>query len=182
MSELKEETYYTMEDILALPEGQRAELIDGRIYMMTPPKRLHQKCSVKIAHLILSHIESEHLPCEVYTAPFGVWPFNDDTTYVEPDISVICDESKLDDDGCKGAPDFIIEILSKSTEAYDKIDKLGLYRTAGVREYWIVDPGKRRVNKYVFSPVFWDEVISFEEDIPVSICEGFNINFQEAGF
>ena len=182
MSAVKEETYYTMDDIYALPEGQRAELIDGKIFMMTPPKRMHQKVSMEISTIINEHIKEKGLPCEVYAAPFGVWPFDDDSTYVEPDISVICDESKLDDDGCKGAPDFIIEILSKTTEAYDKTNKLMLYRTAGVREYWIVDLGKRRVTKYVFSPVFWDDVYSFEDDIPVSICEGFSINFRSAGF
>ena len=124
---LKEETY-TIDDIYALPEGERAELIDGN-------------------------------------------------TYVEPDISVICDSDKLDDRGCKGAPDWIIEIVSPASKKMDYLLKLLKYRFAGVKEYWIVDPEKNRVIVYNFTG---DESVNdytLQDFVKVGIYEDFVIDF-----
>ena len=95
---------------------------------------------------------------------------------------IICDKSKQDRKGYHGAPDFVVEVLSESTRRYDKTKKLDLYVESGVKEYWIIDPEKRRVHKYVTVPKFDDMTYSFGEDIPVSICEGFSINLSGMGF
>lgn len=147
---LPQEKIYTIEDIYALPEGQRAELIDGRIYNMAPPNTIHQKISWKLHQTIGNYISSRHGNCDVYAAPFAVFLNKDDRNYVEPDISIICDKSKMNDKGCVGAPDWIIEIVSPSTQHMDYGIKLFKYRTAGVREYWIVNPIKHTINVYDF--------------------------------
>ncbi len=134
MDVLKKQTVYTISDIYALPDGERAELIDGQIYNMAPPGRLHQKISWKLHQAIANYIDSRNGLCEVYAAPFAVFLNDDDINYVEPDLSVIGDLSKLDDKGCHGAPDWVIEIVSSDSRSRDYITKLFKYRTAGVRE------------------------------------------------
>ena len=146
---LKEETY-TIDDIYALPEGERAELIDGHMYMMAPPSRKHQRISTRLVSIIDRYIEEHKGKCQVYAAPFAVYLDERSNTYVEPDISVICDSNKLDDSGCKGAPDWVIEIVSPASKQMDYYTKLFKYRTAGIREYWIVDPSKNLVVVYNF--------------------------------
>ncbi len=101
----------------------------------------------------------------------------DDLNYVEPDISVICDLTKLDEKGCHGAPDWIIEIVSQSSKPRDYMTKLIKYRTAGVREYWIVDPGKQMTTAYSFERD-WVEHYGFEMNIPVGIFKDFFIRIQ----
>ena len=147
---LAHERTYTIDDIYALPDGQRAELIDGQMYMMAPPTTNHQRLVAKLSHQILSHIDAKGGNCEVFPAPFAVFLNEDDQNYVEPDISVICDKDKLNDKGCNGAPDWVIEIISPSTSHMDYGIKLFKYRTAGVREYWIVNPSMHTVNVYDF--------------------------------
>ena len=105
---LLKEDIYTIEDIYNLPEGERAELIDGQIYYMVPPSRKHQKISGEIFASVSEYIRSHKGKCEIYAAPFAVFLDEKSNTYVEPDISVICDQNKLDDRGCKGAPDWIL--------------------------------------------------------------------------
>ena len=182
MKPLVQEGYATIQDIYDLPEGQRAELIDGRLFMMSPPKRIHQNIVGELFWEIKKYIQEKELTCEAYVAPFGVWLFEDDSAFVEPDISVICDDSKLDDDGCKGAPDLVIEILSPSTKYHDCVRKPKLYADAGVREYWIVDPEKRWVRKYFFGSEYRDGQYSFDEDISMDIYNDFSINLSRMGF
>lgn len=172
---LAQEKVYTIEDIYALPDGQRAELIDGRIYNMAPPNRIHQKISWKLHQTIANYIASQKGSCEVYAAPFSVFLNKDDKNYVEPDISVICDQNKLDDTGCIGAPDWIIEITSPSNPENDYGIKLFKYRTAGVREYWIVNPQKRAVIVYDFEQEKRTNHYSFEDTISVCIFEDLSI-------
>lgn len=118
MSSAQERTY-TIDDIYALPDGQRAELIDGRLYMMAPPRRIHQKLVNRLSQTITNYIDAKHGSCEVYPAPFSVVLNQDDKNYVEPDISVICDMDKLDEYGCNGAPDWVIEVVSPSDPQRD---------------------------------------------------------------
>lgn len=108
-------------------------------------------------------------------APFAVFLNNDDINYVEPDISVICDPSRLDEKGCHGAPDWVVEIVSQSSKPRDYMTKLFKYRAAGVREYWIVDPEKQMVTVYEFEKDMVEQY-DFGEDVPVGIYEGFFIN------
>ncbi|MDE7425599.1 MAG: Uma2 family endonuclease [Lachnospiraceae bacterium] len=174
MDVLRKEEIYTIDDIYALPDGERAELIDGKIYYMAPPSRTHQKISMFLSNEISGYIKSNNGECEIYAAPFAVFLNKDDMNYVEPDISVICDTSKLDDKGCHGAPDWVIEIVSPSSKTRDYMTKLFKYRTAGVREYWIVDPDKQMVMVYGFESETVEQY-PFDEDIPVGIYEGFSI-------
>lgn len=173
---LKEETY-TIDDIYALPEGERAELIDGHMYMMAPPNRKHQKISMELSSIIREYIRSHKGKCEVYAAPFAVYLDERSNTYVEPDISVICDSDKLDDRGCKGAPDWIIEIVSPASKKMDYLLKLLKYRSAGVKEYWIVDPEKNRVIVYNFTG---DESVNdytLQDSIKAGIYDDLVIDF-----
>ncbi len=150
----EENKRYTFEDFLNWEEDERIEIIDGDVVMMSPPATVHQQISVELCRQIANYLEGKS--CKVFSAPFGVRLFerNDDKpedvdTVVEPDIVVLCDKSKLDEHGCKGAPDTVIEILSPSTRRHDKLVKLNLYQRAGVREYWIVDPYTSSVSVYL---------------------------------
>ena len=177
MDALKKEEVYTIEDIYALPNGERAELIDGKIYYMAPPNTKHQRLVHFFDREIGNYIQSKHGECEVFPAPFAVFLNENDTNYVEPDISVICDKNKISDKGCHGAPDWIIEIVSPSSKQMDYYKKLFKYRTAGVREYWVVDPEKELVTIYSFEKDSMEEY-SFDKDIPVGIYERFSIKVQ----
>lgn len=168
---------YTIEYIYALPDGERAELIDGQIYSMAPPNTLHQRILNYINTEINMYIRKNNGECEVFPAPFAVFLNDDDMNYVEPDISVICDKNKISDKGCQGAPDWVIEIISPSSRAMDYFTKLFKYQKSGVREYWIVDPIKQRVTVYFFEKELVEEY-SFGEEVPVRIYEGFSIKVE----
>ena len=176
---LPEKNTYTTDYIYSLPEGQRAELIDGQIYNMAPPSRIHQKLVMEMSASIREYIRDNSGGCEVYPAPFAVFLNADDKNYVEPDISVICDKSKLDDRGCNGAPDWIVEIASPSTSALDYGVKLFKYRTAGVREYWIINPVTRIVNVYDLENEERTCQYSFNDEISVCIFNGLSIQLSE---
>lgn len=173
---LPKESVYTIDDIYALPEGERAELIDGQIYYMAPPNRNHQKIVLNLSRQIADYIEKNHGSCEVDIAPFAVFLNADDKNYVEPDISVICDPDKLDEKGCNGAPDWIIEIVSPGSRRMDYFTKVFKYRTAGVREYWIVDPVKNRITVWNFEKDDNTEY-SFTDFVESGIYPGFYIDF-----
>ena len=146
---LPRETACTIEDIYALPDGQRAELIDGQIYMMTPPSYRHQRLVTQLSRIIGNYIADKDGDCEVLPAPFAVTLFANDETYVEPDISVICDK------------------------------KMGLYLEAGVREYWIVDPAKERTTVYHYEEDAAPTIYSFDQPITVGIYGDLQITVSE---
>lgn len=175
---LPQKQVYTSEDYWNLPDGQRAELIDGKLYAMAPPSRTHQKILGALYSTIFNHIEHHKGTCEVYPAPFAVNLTANDNVWVEPDISVICDKDKLSDRGCEGAPDWIIEIISPSTQSRDYLKKLMLYQNAGVREYWIVNPRIFNTTVYNFE-TGESSSYSFTETIPVAIFDGLNIVFAD---
>ncbi len=173
------ENTYTTDYIYSLPEGQRAELIDGVIYVMAPPNRLHQELVMNLSAEIREYIRKNNGFCKVYPAPFAVNLDADDKVYVEPDISVICDKSKIDNRGCNGAPDFIIEIVSLSSRKMDYTTKNALYSDAGVREYWIVDPEKQRTTIYRYEEDVAPMTLPFQQNITVGIYSDLNINIAE---
>lgn len=151
---LPQENRYTLADALAWDEQDRIELIYGDPVMMAPPTRAHQEVVMELSAQLHAYLKGKK--CKVYPAPFAVRLFEQDgdrpedvDTMVEPDISVVCDPSKLDDIGCKGAPDLVMEILSPSTQRHDKFTKFNLYQRAGVREYWIIDPRDKSVQVFV---------------------------------
>jgi len=175
---------YTYSDYLNWNDGERWELIDGVAYTMTPaPSRLHQDVVGELFRQIATYLLGK--PCRVYAAPFDVrLPEGDDsqseiTTVVQPDISVVCDSQKLDDAGCIGAPDLIMEILSPSTSRRDHKEKFVCYERAGVREYWLADPAAKTVtvfklgsnNRYGRPDVYGDD-----EKIAVGVLPGLEID------
>ena len=176
MSLLQQNKEYTIEDIYALPDGQRAVLIDGQMDMMAPPTRRHQQVLLSLSRKIADYIDKKDGSCEVDIAPFAVFLNADDKNYVEPDISVICNPDKLTDKGCTGAPDWIIEIVSPGSRRTDYYTKLFKYRTAGVREYWIVDPEKNRIMVYSFESDDTAEY-TFSEAVKPGIYDDLEIDF-----
>lgn len=175
---LPKEQIYTIKDIYDLPDGERAELIDGQIYYMAPPNRRHQKLISRLNQLIANYIDANGGSCEVYPAPFAVFLNKDSRNYVEPDISIICDPSKLDDKGCHGAPDWVIEIVSPGSKQMDYFTKLFKYCNSGVREYWIVDPDKNRITVWNFITEDTSEY-TFSDTVECGIYPGFVIDFQQ---
>ena len=164
------------DDIYNLPDGQRAELIDGELYMMSAPGRRHQKIVSRFNQIIANYIDSHNGDCEVYPSPFAVFLNANDEIYLEPDISVVCDRNKLTDKGCNGAPDWIIEVVSLSSRSMDYNKKMLKYGTAGVREYWIVDPEKNRIMVYNFEYGTVGEY-SFIDKVKAGIYEDLEIDF-----
>ena len=176
---LPEKQFYTSEDYWNLPNGERAELIEGKFYNMAPPNRIHQKLVQQLSLTIGNYITSHGGDCEVYPAPFAVNLDSDDKDWVEPDISVICDKNKLTDRGCSGAPDFIIEIVSSSSRKMDYSIKNALYSESGVREYWIVDPDKERTTVYYYEEDAAPTIYTFEQKITVAIYGNLDITVSE---
>lgn len=172
---MAEANTFTIETIYSLPEGKRAELVDGNLYMMAPLNRRHQELVGALYRVIGNHIASKGCSCIPYVAPFAVFLSKDDKNYVEPDISVVCDKSKLTDHGCEGAPDWIIEVVSPGSQKMDYMIKLFKYKTAGVKEYWIVDPKDETVAIYDFAKddmekyTFQDKIVR-EEETGFSVC------------
>ena len=173
---LSKESSFTTDYIFSLPEGQRAELIDGVVYDMAPPNRLHQELVSELHYKITDYIKKNNGACKVFPAPFAVFLNADDKTYVEPDISVICDSSKLNDRGCLGAPDWIIEVVTPGSQRIDYMIKLFKYRAAGVKEYWIVDKSKNRIMVYNFEQNDMGEY-TFSDIVSACIYENLKIDF-----
>ena len=172
--------YFTVKDYFNTPEDVRMELIDGKFYDMAPPNLRHQTLVGELFASIHDHIKRKGGPCRVYPAPFGVQLSEDENTVVEPDISVICNPDKLTEKGCLGAPDWIIEIVSPSDPARDYIMKLKKYLSAGVREYWIVDPASSKVTVYDLTnerviPVLY----TFNDTVKAGIYDDLSIDFSE---
>lgn len=173
---------YTIEDIYALPDGERAELIDGQIYYMAPPSTTHQRVLNYLNTEINLYIRNKDGKCEVFPAPFSVYPElegEDIKIYLEPDISVICDKGKLNEKGCHGGPDWIIEIVSPTSKRMDYYTKLSIYRAAGVREYWIVDPMRESITVYDMEHDAAPVIYHFTDKVKASIYDDLEIDFAE---
>ena len=168
---------YTYEDYAGWDDGKRYELIDGVAYLMSPaPTSDHQDISRGIFGQLYTFLRGK--PCKVYSAPFDVrLSFDgDDKTVVQPDISVVCDRSKIVKAGCNGAPDLVIEILSPSSGNRDRLLKFNKYLQAGVREYWIVDPESRVVEVHTLeSGRYVISVYGEDDTVDVSVLEGCRI-------
>ncbi len=148
--------HHTYADYCSWPDDVRYELIDGVAYAMGPaPVRRHQGILGEVFRQVANILDGS--PCRPYIAPFDVrLPKaeeidNDVDTVVQPDLVVICDRAKLDDKGCRGAPDWVVEVLSPSTAGHDQILKRALYQRVGVREYWLVHPVDRIVTIYTLN-------------------------------
>lgn len=175
---LAQEQIYTVEDVESMPEGEMVELIDGRLYYMAAPTARHQEIVTFLCWKIQSFLKNSKCPCRVYASPFAVFLNDDGYNYFMPDISVICDKDKMGRDGCHGAPDLIMEIVSKSSQSLDYMTKLFKYRAAGVKEYWIIDPLKKVILVYDFIGNQAGQ-FAFTDCIRVNIFEDFMLDFAE---
>lgn len=169
---LKKQGGYTITDYLNWPEGERVELINGKIYDLAAPGYVHQSVVLDIAFQIREYIENNNGICNVGIAPLDVQLDEDDLTMVQPDIIIDCSKEKRSPVRMIGAPDFVLEVLSKSTRSKDMIIKTEKYMSAGCREYWIVDPDGEAVIVYDFENERYPMIYSFEDKVPVNIYEG----------
>lgn len=177
----------TYEDYLKYPEGERIEIIDGKIYNMSPaPSRQHQRICFQTAFAFEEYFRNKNKDCQVYVSPFDVRFIEEESgiinNVVQPDVAVICDKTKLDDRGCIGAPDFIAEVVSPSNSHVDYIKKLWLYERYGVREYCIINPMRSsllvyRLDEKGFYPEA--EAYSFDHRVKVGIFEELYIGFDK---
>jgi len=178
---------FTYGDYAAWPEGERWELVDGHPRAMSPaPGRVHQGVLAQLVASFVTYLADKS--CRAYPAPFDVrLPREEEAddeigTVVQPDLSVVCDTGKLDDKGCRGAPDLVIEITSPSTACYDQIAKKALYERCGVREYWIVHPVDhlvwvyRRTEAGSFGP---PAVFGPDDCVQVGIFEDFTVTLSK---
>jgi len=181
--------HYTYADYLSWTDEQRRELINGVAYLFSAPARFHAKITSELLAIFKWIVKKRKGKCEIYHAPFDVrLPKKGETanekidTVVQPDICVICDPSKLDDAGCIGAPDLIVEVQSPSTARYDMLEKFNLYEQSGVREYWIVYPGDKGLTVYVLQENGkYDNGTTyvFSGKVPVGIFDGLEIDLKE---
>lgn len=169
----KRQGLFTLKDYYALPEDQRAELIDGVLYNMTAPSLAHQTVALQIAYQFLNCIDAfEKQGCEVFVSPVDVQLDRDERTMVEPDVVVLCDMEKAIKRCIYGAPDFVLEVLSPTTRRKDMLIKLNKYWNAGCREYWIVDPEQFTVTVYDFDGEETAVHYTFDDIVPVRLSEG----------
>ncbi len=174
---------FTYKDYMRWPDGERWQLLDGFAYSMAPPSLPHQAVVLELGRQLANHLLGK--PCRALVAPVGVrLPKSNEAnefvrTVFEPDVLVVCDPSKIDKSGIRGAPDFIIEVLSPSTARFDQIQKRKAYELAGVREYWLVDiPGGvltiyRQIDDGAFAP---PEILSAEGVIAIAALSGLSLD------
>ena len=168
----KKQGEYTLEDYLTLPDERRVELIDGVFYDMSAPAGYHQLIAARLYAMILSWIDQKEGGCMPFIAPVDVQLDCDDKTIVQPDLLILCDKGKYTPERIVGAPDFVAEVLSKSTRNKDLFVKLSKYKNAGVREFWIIDPDKKTVMVWDFEHDDQVALYGFRDKIPVNIYDG----------
>jgi Uma2 family endonuclease len=161
----------------------RVELIKGKVFKMSGPARIHQQVSIHVSSLLFNFLLGK--PCKVYAAPFDVRFYNgsiadkDIYTVLQPDICVICDKAKLDDKGCIGSPDIVIEILSPGNNKMELLHKYGIYEEFGVKEYWLLCPGDKTLLKYTldvqgkYQP---SKLFTLSEKVYSEVLPGFELD------
>ena len=186
--QIKSDQLYTYEDYCNWSEDEHWELIDGVAYplhgeMHAAPARTHQDVVVQLLFQIAGYLKGK--PCKVYVAPFDVRFSKKDhkhkkkDTVVQPDIAIICDKEKLDEKGCNGAPDWIIEVISPNSASRDHIQKRALYEEQGVKEYWLVHPIDKIVTLYHFEKSSNSQIIAAEGQTPSFIFPDLMIDWNE---
>lgn len=179
--EMRREKKYTYTDYLTWDDGKRYELIDGEVYMMSPaPTTSHQRIQRRLTTLLDIFLDGKQ--CEAFPAPFDVRLNSGaaDDTVVQPDITVVCDPGKIDERGCRGVPDMVVEILSPSTARRDQLVKFNTYLAAGVREYWIVSPQARIVQVNLLRDGgYVIQVYGDTDVVPVGVLSGCEIHMAD---
>ena len=186
ISQLDQDANYTYADYLLWQFKERVELLRGKLRQMSAPSVKHQRVSALLSRILGNHLEGQ--PCDVFSAPFDVrLPLlpqkiatEKTNTVVQPDICVVCDRNKLDERGCIGAPELVIEILSPGNSKREMKDKYDLYESAGVLEYWVVDP-----EHFVVWPFVLDiekqqfvagKPLTSDDVLRSSVLEGFSMD------
>ncbi len=186
LSDLDLSKTYTYADYLQWKFEERIELIKGKIFKMSPaPSSAHQRISRKI--LVALDVFLYGKPCEVFNAPFDVRltksKGNQDVqTVVQPDICVICDRSKIDERGCLGAPDIVVEIISPGNNKTELKNKYEVYKESGVQEYWIVSPQDKTFMKYTLNQegvYVASRLMPSEDEVTTPILPGFVLNLED---
>ena len=183
---------YSYADYITWADDQIREIIDGVIYAFSAPMRIHAATVISFLKRVLPFISKRKVKCKIYTAPFDVrLPLNGERddhqifNVVQPDIVVVCDPAKLDEKGCIGAPDLVVEIISQSTSKRDLNEKFSLYEKAGVPEYWVVYPQDKGVTVYLLqSDGKYNEGAAYQitygtNKVPVQTLEGLVIDLEE---
>ena len=179
---LRTEKHYTYADYLQWPDDTRYELIDGEAFRMAPtPLIEHQEIAGEVYCQLANQLDGQ--PCRPYIAPVDVrLPRTDEAdaaidTVVQPDVLVVCDPGKVDRRGVRGAPDWLLEVLSPSTAAHDQIAKRRTYERAGVREYWLVHPGDRTLTVYVLDNGQYGrpEIYELKDETPIGVLPDVSI-------
>lgn len=177
---------FTWADYLQWPENKRFEIIEGLVYDMTPaPGTIHQETLLNLATIFKAFLADGK--CRVFIAPFDVRLVekkeNERTcsNVVQPDISIICDSKKIDEKGCVGSPDLIVEILSPSTASKDQVKKKRLYERHGVKEYWLIHPTERYAHIYVLKNGKYEFIGVFDDEATLEsqIFPGLAVQFAE---
>lgn len=168
----KQQGDYTLEDYYAIPDERRVELIDGVIYDMSAPTFVHQRIAALIWLKLQTYVFKKKGTCVPGVSPIDVQLDCDDKTMIQPDVVVVCDRDKIINRCIYGAPDFVVEVLSPSTGKKDSTIKLRKYKDAGVREYWMIDPDKKKVVVYDWSSSQIPMVYGFDAKVPVGIFGG----------
>lgn len=175
--QLPKDQKYTYADYLTWPDTPRYELIDGEPYLMAPaPTTNHQRVIGNLFYEIRAYLKGK--TCEVFVAPFDVRITED--TVVQPDITVVCDPSKLDKAGLQGAPDMVVEVLSPASLRHDQVTKLNRYRKAGVREYWMISPEGRTVQVFLLeNGKYVAQGYTEEDTVRITVLENLSINLRD---
>lgn len=163
---------YTVDDYRALPDDQRVELIDGYFYDMASPTTFHQLMAGELYRQAANFIMDQGGACTPFISPVDVQLCNDEKTMIQPDVIIVCKPEQIERRNIAGAPDFVLEVISPGTKQRDYVIKLNKYERAGVREYWIVDPYKKRVLVYFFQEEASPVIYPIDAEIPVNIYGG----------
>lgn len=177
MSAIEQQPITTFEEYNLLSPDIRAEVFDGQIQYMSSPSQIHQTILLELSSFLHHYVKEKNGVCKVFPAPFDVKLSDNPLTIVQPDIMIVCDQSKLDGKRCNGAPDFIIEIVSPNNPSDDYIRKLYYYQKYGVREYWIVDARRRLITVYYFEEELINISYSFDSVVKVHIYEDLYVDF-----
>jgi len=168
----KSQGEYTLDDYYRIPDDIRVELIDGVIYNMAAPTSIHQLISELVCSKLLVHVTSRKGRCIPFIAPVDVQLNRDEKTMVQPDVLIVCDRDKVINRCVYGAPDFVMEVLSPSSRYKDMNIKLHKYMSAGVREYWIVDPDRESILVHDLEHSQVPVIYGFDDMVPVHIWNG----------
>ncbi len=186
INQLDKKGTYTYADYLTWRLKEMVELIKGKVFILSPaPAERHQRILGNVSRLVSNYLYGK--PCSVYFAPFDVRLIknskkeNEIYTVVQPDLCIICEQSKIDEKGCLGSPDWVIEILSPASSKKDLNEKYNLYEENGVQEYWVVFPDSNAVNQYVLVDGKYEYTDTFfkNQKLSPAIFPDFSIDLEE---